>query len=355
MIPRSPGCWRRQLGLTIVELMIAMALGLAVLLAAGSLLISSTRAHAALVEAGEMDDSGRYAVNALARAVRMAAHVDWEHAPVPDPEAPARIAGHDAASLSPTAEGIEAPLPDVANGSDVLALRFPGSGEAPDGDGATLDCAGFPVSREEEGWSIFYVARNAQDQAELRCKYKGAANWSSDAVAAGVDSFQVLYGLDTDDDGAPNRYLNARELTALDAGLLLAAGTPGERAAELRRRTYWKRVATIRVALLLHGPRLDEGLGGGIVHALFGPDHGAAFGGADHGTLLAEAELGGRRGEVRMRKVYGVTVALPALLPPPASSATPEPPTEPPAEPPPESVPDRDASARQPNPSTQRR
>lgn len=328
----------RQRGLTVIELMVAMALGLMVLLATGSLLIGSTRAHAALVEASEMDDSGRYAMDALARAVRMAAHVDWELNPELDPEAPARIAGFDAASLSRTDPGIDTLLPDAANGSDVLALRFPGSGDAPDGDGATLDCAGFPVNRDKEGWSIFYVARNAQGALELRCKYRGHSNWSSDAVAGGVDSFQVLYGLDTDDDGTPNRYVNAGALQALDAGLLLSGATPEERAAELRRRTHWKRVATVRVALLLHGPNAEAGLGRNIVHDLFGPDYGAAFASTDRGTRLAEMELAGRARDVRMRKVYEVTVALPAMLPPPAPPGTPEVPEPPepvePADPP---------------------
>lgn len=303
---------RRQTGLTIVELMVAMALGLAVLLAAGALLISSVRAHAAVMEASEMDDSGRYALDALARAVRLAAHVDWAAHPAPDPAAPARIAGLDAASLQRTDPGIDSPLPDQVNGSDVLALRFPGSGAPPTGDGATLDCAGFPVHRDEEGWSIFYVARNAQGDAELRCKYRGASNWSSDAVAGRVDSFQVLYGVDSDGDGVPNRYLNATGLAALDAALVLAGATPAEQAADLRRRTHWKRVATVRVALLLHGPRLESGFAAdaGIVHELFGPVYGAGFSAGDHGTRLAGMALDDG-GAARMRKVYGATVALP--------------------------------------------
>lgn len=303
---------RSQAGLTIAELMVAMALGLAVLLAAGSLLISSVRAHAAVMEASEMDDSGRYALDALSRAVRLAAHVDWAAHPASDPAAPARIAGLDAASLSRTEPGIDSPLPDQVNGSDVLALRFPGSGAAPTGDGATLDCAGFPVHRDEEGWSIFYVARNAQGDAELRCKYRGASNWSADAVAGRVDSFQVLYGVDSDGDGVPNRYLNATGLAALDAALVPVGATPAEQAADLRRRTHWKRVATVRVALLLHGPRLESGTAAdaGIVHELFGPAYGAGFSAGDHGTRLAGAALDDG-GAARMRKVYGATVALP--------------------------------------------
>ena len=300
----------RQAGLTIAELMVAMALGLAVLLASGSLLITSVRAHAAVMEASEMDDGGRYAVDALARAIRLAAHVDWAAHPTLDPAAPAPLAGLDASSLERTGAGIDAALPDEANGSDVLALRFPGSGAPPNGDGATLDCAGFPVHRDEEGWSIFYVARNAQGDAELRCKYRGASNWSSDAVAGRVDGFQVLYGLDADGDRVPERYVNATELGALDAALVPVGATPDERAADLRKRTHWKRVALVRVALLLHGPRLNPGADADIVYDLFGPDHGAAFSAGDPGTRLAGAALDEGRAP-RMRKLYGATIALP--------------------------------------------
>lgn len=315
---------RRQAGLTIAELMVAMALGLAVLLASGSLLITSMRSHAAVMEASEMDDSGRYAVDALARAIRLAAHVDWAAHPASDPAAPARLAGLDASSLERTGVGIDATLPDEANGSDVLALRFPGSGAPPNGDGATLDCAGFPVHRDEEGWSIFYVARNAQGETELRCKYRGASAWSADAVVGAVDSFQVLYGLDLDQDGAPERYLNASALATLDAGLAPSGATAAEREADLRRRTHWKKVASVRVALLLHGPvsRLDSART--LVHDLFGPDYGEMAGEDDTGTRLAEAALlrasmrGARPGDggnlPRYRKVFATTVALPARV-----------------------------------------
>lgn len=302
----------RQRGLTLAELLVAMTLGLAVLLGAGTLLVGSTRAHAALLQSAEIDDSGRYAIDALARAVRLAAHVDWEHQPDQSDAAPARIAGLDARSLTRTGAGITALAPDVANGSDVLAVRFPGSGAPPQGDGATLDCAGFPVHRDEEGWSIFYVARNAQGENELRCKYRGASNWSSDAVAGRVDSFQVLYGLDLDGDGAPERYVNAGAVAALDAALAPAGATPAERSADLNRRTHWKRVAAVRVALLLYGPRLEPSIvGSGMVYDLFGPTYGATFGAADRGTRLHETTLAGRGRATRLRRVFATTIALP--------------------------------------------
>lgn len=295
------------------ELLVAMGVGLGVLLAAASLFIWANRAFAAQVETAAMDDAGRYALEAIARAVRQSAAADWEGSGGPVAEAPARLSGLDARRVGQAGFGIDNALPDAVNGSDVLAVRFPGTGAPPNGDGTSLDCAGFSVHRNEEGWSIFYVARNAQGDTELRCKYRGASAWSADAVIGAVDSFQVLYGLDGDADGAPERYLNASALAGLDAGLVLAGSTAAERDADLRRRTHWKKIASVRVALLLRGPVSRLASASHAVHELFGRDHGALVGAVDVGTRLQEADLSGS-GAPRYRKVFGTTIALPVRM-----------------------------------------
>lgn len=301
-----------QQGMTMPELLVAMGLGLGVLLAAAGLFIGSSRAFAAQLETAAMDEAGRYALEALARAVRQSAAADWEGGG-PAPDAPAPLSGLDARSLSKAGAGIGKASPDAVNGSDVLAVRFPGAGAAPGGDGSSVDCAGFGVHRNEEGWSIFYVARDARGEAELRCKYRGSGHWSADAVVGAVDSFQVLYGLDGDADGAPERYVNATALAALDAGLALAGASADERDADLRRRTHWKKVASVRVALLLRGPASPLASARNVVHALFGADHAALAGIGDAGTRLPEAALSAGAAP-RYRKVFGATIALPARM-----------------------------------------
>ncbi len=303
---------RRAGGMTLVEMLVALAVGLGVLLGAGRLLAHANATYAAQVEAAAVDDGGRYALELVGRALRQAASVDPEAllgAAAPD-TLPARLAGLDASSVGRTTPGIDAPLPDAANGSDVLAVRFPGAGPAPDGDGSTVSCAGFTVAQGEEGWSVFHVARNADGEAELRCKYRGAANWSADAVVAGVDGFQLLYGIDTDEprDGVPNRYVNADAIRALDAALG-AADTH-----DLNRRTWWKRVASVRVALLLHGARATRAQPGSADFDLFGPAHAAEAGSDDAGTVLHEAAMT-RELRRRERRLFTMTVALPAALP----------------------------------------
>jgi len=296
----------RQTGMTLVELMVALTIGALVTLAAGALFGIANASYAAQQDAAAVDDGGRYALDLIARAVRQAGLRDWEAlAPAAgiDPLQPARIAGFDARSIVKTANGIDGLLPDVANGSDVLALRYHGAGPAPDGDGSAVDCAGFPVHAQEDGWSIFYVAKNAAGEAELHCKYRGAASWGADAVVAGVDTFQVLYAVDTDTpaDGVANGYLNADAVNARDAAFL-----PG---ADLQTHTYWKRVLAVRVALVLHGTRAAYLERETQVHDAFGPAYSAVHSGDDAGTQLAEDALApGMR--LRVRRLFATTVRL---------------------------------------------
>ncbi|TQK10679.1 PilW family protein [Herbaspirillum sp. SJZ107] len=301
-----------ECGLTLAEMLVALTVSLAVVLGAGRLLALAGEAYAAQTEASAIDDGGRYALELIARAVRQAAWFDPAQAGGDPAVLPAHLAGLDACSLAKTTFGIDTPQPDAGNGSDVLAVRFPGAGAAPGGDGSVLDCAGFAHPEGEEGWSIFYVARNADGEAELRCKYRGTSNWGADALVSGVDGFQVLYGVDTDEprDHVANRYLNAAAIAGLDAALGLGADVEA-----LHRQTYWKRVVSVRIGLLLHGARPTRREGGALGYALLGSGYapsGAVD--ADPGSVLHEADMPAML-RARERRLFTATVVVPAAMP----------------------------------------
>jgi type IV pilus assembly protein PilW len=306
---------RRQRGLTMAELLVAMTLGLVVLLAGARLLAMANAAYAGQIGLAEVDEGGRYALATIGHAVRQAAFVDWEQtgAAGPGPAGRAALAGLDAHSISKTSAGIDNPLPDSVNGSDVLAVRLNGAGAAPDGDGSVVSCAGSPLHRNEDGWSIFYVAENAQGVAELRCKYRGPGSWGADAVIAGVDSFQVLYGLDTDTpaDGVANRYVNAGIVGGLDAALVLAGASAAEREQDRLRRTHWKRVVSVRIALLLHSATPHHAERPRRTWHLFGAPYTTAAGVDDPGTAFNEAAQAVEL-RTRERKLFESTIALPS-------------------------------------------
>ena len=240
--------------------MLAASLSACAVLAAISLLQSANAAFVAQQQSALLQENGRYAIHIITRALHQLAYID--HALADQPHKQLAIQGQDNSGV---------------NGSDVLTLHFAGSGLIADGnsdsnaDGNIVNCAGFAVASTEpdQGWSIFYVAPNAQSEPELRCKYRGSEGWSSQALVAGVESFQVLFGVDTDSDGIVNQYLNATGMTA---------------------QSLWDQVVAVRIALLLRAER-DAGsanLDQANDFALFGAAYDVS---ADTGTHITRASL----------------------------------------------------------------
>ena len=294
---------RGHRGMSLLELLVALSLGALLMLAASTVLLATSGSYGEQSASARLDDNGRYALDTIVRAVRQTAYVNWDSSAAPVVHADydsASLAGFDARSLGKNSEGISGALPDAVQGSDVLALRYYGAGKEEGGDGSVLNCAGFAVgaaqTEAQRGWSIFYVAQGADGEGELRCKYRGANGWGADAIIRGVDSFQVLYGLDTDTppDGVANRYVNASALDADDAALVLAGADAAARQRDFYRRTHWKRVASVRVALLLHGEagQVDKMAElGPAQFDLFGKAYAEAHGAGDTGVRIARAAL----------------------------------------------------------------
>ncbi|SDH43340.1 MULTISPECIES: PilW family protein [unclassified Duganella] len=271
-------------GWGVVEFLIAIALGLLLTLLASGLLVASGGNYRNHSDNLWLADGGRYAIAVMAQAIRQGAYVNWDSDAAPSAPESVSVEGLDAASISRGKDGISEPLPAVAHGSDVLALRFAGAD-----DSASLNCGGFAVPAGTRGWSIFYVAVDADGEPELRCKYRGTAGWGADAVVRGVESFQVLYGVDLDTplDGVPNTYLNATAVAAAAA---------------------WKRVCSVKLALLLRGAintRADTVAG---QFDLFGPAYAAAHP-DDAGVRVDEGRLPPAE-RFRARRLFSMTVAL---------------------------------------------
>ncbi len=310
-----------QSGLTLVELMISIVLGMLVVLAATALLVSSKSTYITQDDGAQMQDTGRFALENINRSVRQASFENWDKdtqdAPiVAIPEMAANLAGLDARSLKSdaTTPGIDSPLTTTENGSDVLAVRFFGVSKPglTTPDDSIVDCAGNGVSApssmdtadEDRGWSIYYVASDSTGVPELRCKYRsdGTGTWGYGAIARGVESFQVLYGVDTDGDRIANQFLTATQIKALDAALGLSG-------AALNKKTYWKKVTAIKVALLLRGSQVRQADAVNTTYHLFGEAYSDANASNDTGTKIGESSLPATTRN-RTRKVYSATIQV---------------------------------------------
>jgi type IV pilus assembly protein PilW len=313
---------RQQYGLTLVELLIAMALGLVLVLAATVLLLSAKASYVSLDQLEQVEETGRYASEVVARAIRQAGYdyrdVEQVSFAVNEELSP-NVIGMDAMTLKKSDAALtSATARDAVNGSDILALRFFGDDTGtPGASGAILNCAGLSVAAAEpgddaedvRGWSIFFVAKDSGGEPELRCKYETKNGWSAEAVARGVESFQVLYGVDTTGDGAPDRFVNADGIDALDARLALQGNNAAERLNDMKRRTYWKKVRAIRFALLVRGSEAAREDAPNAVYHLFGDAYSAAHAQQDKGVRIGDQEIAPSVRK-RIRKLFLHTIQL---------------------------------------------
>ncbi len=271
---------RAQSGGSLVALMIGLAVSLAIVLYALDVLMLSGKDYLRTDQEALLQDQGTLALELVRGAVQQAGHIDVSE---PMPAWPASVGdsavrGLDDVNLPAESPGLDGARRGGNDGSDALAVHF--SGEA---QGFLHNCAGMPVmgpatESVDRGWSIFHVAINAQGEPELRCKYRTESGWVSQAVAAGVSSFQVLYGLDQDDDGLPENFVSASRLTALDA-----AGRPAV--------PSWTRVVAVQVAMLMRAPLVVRRLTAPLSFTPFGEQYAHSHGSEDPGTAIGDLRL----------------------------------------------------------------
>jgi type IV pilus assembly protein PilW len=309
--PRDRAMASSQAGVTLIELAISMALSLLVVMAATALLQSAKAGYLRQDEGAHIQDTGRHAIELIARAVRQAGYENWDGDQAPmvmTTDLGPHITGLDARSVKRTGEGITSSSTRSVNGSDVLAVRYSGSGVGSQADGTIVNCAGFGVpavasaqgTEKARGWSIFYVAHAANGTPELYCKYIGkSGKWTSEPIASGVESFQVLYGLDTDEDGLPNQYMSAEKIDALDQD-------PGPDKSGM---TNWKKVVIIKVALLLRGSGSSRQVVPSVEYDLFEKDYTDEYANEDIGTRINQADLP-RTLKNSVRKTFSATIKL---------------------------------------------
>lgn len=271
-------------GSSLIELLIASGLSCGVVLAAITTLQTANASFIWQEQAAMLQDSGSYAVSLIEQALSQSAYVDYtqdinQRYQIPEN---GTVWGADARTVKSGDFTTTVLDQHAVNGSDVLVVRFPGSATLANGN--VVNCAGFVVNRAtnpveiDRGWSIFYVAKNSYGEPELRCKYRGNTEWDSQAIVSGVESFQVLYGIDTDGDGLANQYLNAAAINKLDAKKNTTF-------------SHWTEVASVRISLLLHAPNKVSRNDAADKFDLFGSDYADANGHEDTGTRILRNNL----------------------------------------------------------------
>jgi type IV pilus assembly protein PilW len=192
---------RRSRGFSLVELMISLLLGSLITLAAVQLFGTNQRTFQLQQGLTDVQEQGRFALDFLARDVRIMGLRNPQVTGGPEP-------GVVLADL--TVGGVVFPRSQDggSNGSANDRLTFSYQGRPGD-----MDCEGEAIAVDALIINTYWV-----EDEELRCL--GSVNVASGGLTlvAGVDSFQVQFGVDTAVDGIPSagRYVRADMLNPTD-------------------------------------------------------------------------------------------------------------------------------------------
>ena len=177
--------FQSQQGVTLVELMVSMLVGVVLLSGVVAVYLGSKQSYGARGGMSILQENGRIALKRLQRGVLPAGY--------------------------PKNSGIEPIISragQVTNASKITVSADKAGGDhltvafIPFGGANTQDCLG--QSGTVNGMIVNnYYVKNGQ----LMCR--GSGNPKAQPIAGAVDDMQVLYGLDTDNDGFANQYQNA--------------------------------------------------------------------------------------------------------------------------------------------------
>lgn len=327
-----------QRGLTLVELMVALVVGLMVIMAAMSVFSTTSRSAGTVDAVGQLRDDARFAADIIQRLAVQTGFEDigfvtrtYQGTPqtyksingLVDPtEMMAPISGFSGKKPGDHTRTSGKQLTfavggDAPGGSDTLILRYQpvnkGSENVGGTDGSMITCMGTAAGdahsteiRTDRTVSIFYVD-DPDGEPTLYCRYADRENGtltslgSPQALVKGVESFKVLYGVDniepnTKVDAAsttehatlvPTRFLTAEQMT-------VAGDIPATE-------TNWRRVRALRIGIVLRSGNLPIQRGQASSDRTIYP-LGEGFGG--------EYVPNNGDGDARLRQEYTFTVNI---------------------------------------------
>lgn len=273
--------------MTLIELLVAMGLGLIVVVIAAASLLLGRQGYEAVDSSTQIRDRQRLAIELITRTIVQAGFEDYGSATATFRASAADktllepdMFGWNNAIYSPPADLLLSSITSITNGnrpgkcslndtsckngSDILVVRYQGvtdPANANKSDDTMVNCGGWGErglttnDLNERGVSIFHVDTGADGEPSLYCAYYNhtTGKWiASTPLIEGVESFQILYGTDrvtpnmvpvTDDpaqDSIAERWLRADQLSV-----------PGN---DVATRDNWRRVRAVRVGLVLRGP-----------------------------------------------------------------------------------------------------
>ena len=185
-------------GISLVEILFSLTISLFLLAGVLQVFLNTKQAYRLGSAFDELQENVRFLSDYLAKIIRTSGYRSVTDSAMPE--------------LS-TLYTVLAPYIQVVdnggiNGSDILSLRFQGSGDgAGNPDGSIRDCLEQPVDANTMVTNVLSI--NANNELECMSINPNAASVVSSAVlVSGVENMQVLFGEDIDGDEVPDRYVS---------------------------------------------------------------------------------------------------------------------------------------------------
>lgn len=199
---------RRQQGLSLIELMVALAVGMLLLAGFLQIFMSVRSTYAGNEAASRVQENGRFALDILSQHARLAGYRDPKHLDRPNPIMPPNGHGCTAGGIYCSLDR-DATLSATVNAENGDRIGFEYQ-PALTSAGTRLNCAGNTVGNEDVLTTAFYTKvtdlGNGQLGSALYCQ---SSKGGSDPVelVEGIDAIQVQYGVGPDNH--VRRYVNA--------------------------------------------------------------------------------------------------------------------------------------------------
>lgn len=217
----------REEGFSLVELMVAVAIGLLVVLVVTMAYVNATGTQRSQSDKSRVEESMRFALDSLSSAVRKAGYRN----PAATGSAMKDFCGSDVridgvnsgttTKLDPASSDLSGTSKTILNSSDVLRVRYHGEGQTLTpftADASVLDCLGNSVGATTFAEDTFFVAADAANNNEpsLFCYTTNASASGSVAIVPGVESLQIMYGEDSNGDGVIERFVDRGSVANLN-------------------------------------------------------------------------------------------------------------------------------------------
>lgn len=186
-------------GFSLTELIIAITLSFILLGGVLQLFFNSKRIYLLSNAYSQLQENGRFITEYLSRNIRLSG---YRSTPTNTQfEAQSSIFSNAAPYISVNA------APGI-NGSDILTIRYQGSGNgAGTPDGTIRDCLNRPVDANVIATNIFSINANY----ELQCQAlntSASTNNATDILVEGLENIKILFGEDLDGDLSADRYVS---------------------------------------------------------------------------------------------------------------------------------------------------